>query len=88
MMNGVGPPLLPLATVVLGAETPKLLVSLVTAETPTGLVVVQEKFIWQLLELIGIVQVVAAGVRVPDMSEPPQVTLPLIIVLLQAPVTG
>ena len=67
-MKGVGPPLLPVATFVLAAETPVFVVSLVIAEVVTGLVVVQEKFIGQLLEPARMMQEEEAGVSVPDIG--------------------
>ena len=42
---------------------------LVTAEVATGLVVVQEKLILQVLAPAAIAQVEEAGVRVPDITE-------------------
>ena len=69
MVNGVGPPLLPLATVVFGALAPLVLVSLVIAEVATGFVVVQEKLIVQELAPVAMTQFDVAGVRVPDMGD-------------------
>ena len=58
-------PEFPLATVVLPL-VPSSLVGLVMAEVPTGLAVLQEKFILQLFCPKEIVQEEAAGVRPPE----------------------
>ena len=68
MVKAVGPPLLPVTTEKFGELAPELLVSLVTDEVPTGLVVVQEKLMVQLLPPAAMAQVWEAGVRVPDMT--------------------
>jgi hypothetical protein len=62
-------------TIVLGAEAPVFEVLLVMEEIASGLVVVQEKFMLQLLCPKAMAQVETAGVRVPDIALPKLATI-------------